>query len=284
MLSIGYDKVDKEETIEVARQLSDFPTKFLNYKDKGYTAELIGNETINNTLTYKIKLTRKHASDNEEAEVQIYYFDVNNYYPIKKEYKDENDYQVIEYRDYKLTNGIAMHFTDDRDWLKYSFEKIEVNSDTDEGQFKFSSIDEETATHNFYKQLNKVENESFLAYHLAEDNEVKLNEADYAELLYGDMKNILVLNESMRTISDSPHDTSNTFNWLKFSGINKSDFLDSRFICKVNEATKNIKPVFTIYSFKSHDETTPYHSVKHFLSNEDSDDTICFKINPLTKE
>ena len=36
----------------------DFPDAFFNYKEKGYTIELLGKEDLEGTETFKIKLTK----------------------------------------------------------------------------------------------------------------------------------------------------------------------------------------------------------------------------------
>ena len=51
------EKSDEETTKMVVNELKQFPDPFLNYKEKGFTAELMGTETVDGTETFKVKLT-----------------------------------------------------------------------------------------------------------------------------------------------------------------------------------------------------------------------------------
>src|SRR5258708_1086255 len=54
------EKSDAESTENFKTNLgSDFPIPFIDFKEKGYKAELLGKETVEGTETYKIKLTKK---------------------------------------------------------------------------------------------------------------------------------------------------------------------------------------------------------------------------------
>ena len=53
------EEADAEATHNMKQQVMDFPDPFLDYKEKGYSVELIGDETIEGTETFKIKLTRQ---------------------------------------------------------------------------------------------------------------------------------------------------------------------------------------------------------------------------------
>ena len=58
MMTQKPEKSDQETTDNVKREMGDFPDPFLNYKDKGYIAELIGKEEIDGAECFKIKLTK----------------------------------------------------------------------------------------------------------------------------------------------------------------------------------------------------------------------------------
>ena len=51
------EKSDEESTNMVKNEMNEFPDPFLNYKEKGFTAELVGTETVDGSETFKIKLT-----------------------------------------------------------------------------------------------------------------------------------------------------------------------------------------------------------------------------------
>ncbi|HBR54493.1 MAG TPA: outer membrane lipoprotein-sorting protein [Flavobacteriaceae bacterium] len=65
----------------------DFPDPFLNYKDKGYTLELMGEEMAEGTEVYKIKVNKGTVmvDGKEENNVAFYYFDKENFVPIMSE-------------------------------------------------------------------------------------------------------------------------------------------------------------------------------------------------------
>ena len=78
------EKMDSEATANYKLSIQDFPDPFLNYKSKGYTAELIGTETVEGTETFKIKLEKKPKLVNgvETPNVEYYYFEKENMVPI----------------------------------------------------------------------------------------------------------------------------------------------------------------------------------------------------------
>lgn len=69
------EKMDNEMLQIQEQEAKDFPDALLNYEEKGYTAELVGSETIDGVDTYKVKLTKKPITvDGEEVENITYYF------------------------------------------------------------------------------------------------------------------------------------------------------------------------------------------------------------------
>lgn len=78
------EKMDAEASANMKSQIGDFPDPFLGYKEKGYTVQLEGKETIEGTETFKIKLTKKpvKVEGKDEENVLYYFFDVENYVPI----------------------------------------------------------------------------------------------------------------------------------------------------------------------------------------------------------
>ncbi len=75
--TMAAEKADTETAENMKRNVGDFPDVFLDYKDKGFEAELVGEETFEGSETYKIALTRKpQLVDGEEVpRVTYYYFD-----------------------------------------------------------------------------------------------------------------------------------------------------------------------------------------------------------------
>ena len=76
-MSMKAEKNDQEDVDNVRNELAEFPDPFLNYKEKGFTAELMGTESVEGSDVFKIKLTKKPMviDGNEVPNVSIYYFD-----------------------------------------------------------------------------------------------------------------------------------------------------------------------------------------------------------------
>ena len=56
-MSMKAEKSDQEDIDNIKNEMSEFPDAFLNYKDKGFTAELMGTETVDGSDAFNIKLT-----------------------------------------------------------------------------------------------------------------------------------------------------------------------------------------------------------------------------------
>ncbi|QIE58449.1 outer membrane lipoprotein-sorting protein [Rasiella rasia] len=86
-MTMSPEKSDAEATENMKKQSGDFPNPFYNYADRGYTVELMGNETKEGTETYKIKLTQTPVmvDGKEEANVSYHYFDTENMVIISSE-------------------------------------------------------------------------------------------------------------------------------------------------------------------------------------------------------
>jgi hypothetical protein len=67
-------KKGKDETDEAAKE--SFEDEFIDYATKGNKIELMGNEEIEGTKTFKVKLTRKSGED------RFYFFDAQTFLPI----------------------------------------------------------------------------------------------------------------------------------------------------------------------------------------------------------
>ena len=67
------EKNDNETTDIMKKQAKDFPSPFLNYKEKGFTVELLGNETMEGIDTYKVQLTQEPilVDGKEEPNVKL---------------------------------------------------------------------------------------------------------------------------------------------------------------------------------------------------------------------
>jgi len=86
-MTMAAEKSDAETTANTKLDMNDFPDQFLNYKEKGYTVELLGKETVEGTETFKIKVTKepKVVDGKEVPSVSFVYFDDENFVPIVQE-------------------------------------------------------------------------------------------------------------------------------------------------------------------------------------------------------
>jgi len=71
------EKATTEDLENHKKTLGDFPDALFNYKDRGYTVELIGKESFDGTEAFKIKLTKTPMMvDGAEVEnIEFYFFD-----------------------------------------------------------------------------------------------------------------------------------------------------------------------------------------------------------------
>ncbi len=152
------EKSDQEATDNMMLSKNDFPDSFLNYKEKNYTVELLGKETIDGTETFKIKLIKEPimVDGKEEEDVSFYFFDTENFVPIvvqseirtgqmKGQISESklSDYQEVDglYFPFSLTQGIK-----GQAGQGITIDKIEVNPEVDAKEFEFPEEEAETTT------------------------------------------------------------------------------------------------------------------------------------------
>ena len=148
-MSMKAEKNDQEDVDNIKNELAEFPDPFLNYKDKGFTVELMGTETVEGSDVFKIKLTKKPmVVDGEEVpNVSIYYFDSENFVPIMVHEEvmsgpgkgmimesKMSDYQEVEglYMPFSMTQGVK-----DQPGQPITITSIELNPTVDESEFEF---------------------------------------------------------------------------------------------------------------------------------------------------
>lgn len=109
-----------------------FDTDFIDYEQKGFTAEVLGEEKIGDRDTFKVELTKN-------VNKTIYYFDKETFFLLKEEKRDE----TILYSDYKKVGRLMMaHRLEgsspkkDGDYVMI-INKIELNKAFDDKTFKF---------------------------------------------------------------------------------------------------------------------------------------------------
>ena len=149
MMSQKPEKSDQETTDNLKLDNNDFPDSFMDYKSKGYTAELIGKETVDGTETFKVKLTKepKTIDGKKEDDITFYFFDTENYVPIAiqtevKEGPGKGMIMEITMSDYQEVEGLYFPFSQtqgikDQPSIPLIIDSIELNPIISENEFKF---------------------------------------------------------------------------------------------------------------------------------------------------
>jgi len=152
------EKSDEEAINMVKNEMNQFPDPFLNYKEKGFTAELMGTETVDGAETFKIKLTTTPniIEGKEVPSVSYYFFDNENFVPIQIQEEimegpgkgmvsevKMSDYQEAGnvYMPYSMTQGVK-----GQPGAPITMDSIEINPTVDDSEFAFP--EEETPEEN----------------------------------------------------------------------------------------------------------------------------------------
>ncbi len=148
-MTMKAEKSEAEATENFKLNTNDFPDSFIDYKEKGYTIELMGNEIIDGTETFKIKLVREPLTvdGNKEEDVSYYFFDMDNFVPIAvqseiKSGQAKGMTQEITMSDYQEVDGIYFAFAmtqgiKDGPSNPMTIESIELNPTIEDGFFTF---------------------------------------------------------------------------------------------------------------------------------------------------
>ncbi|QAR30977.1 hypothetical protein EQP59_06310 [Ornithobacterium rhinotracheale] len=138
-LSEGYDgknaytfNPEKNQNVPLANYTPDaFETDILHYEKKGFKADLLGKEKINNQEVFHIRLVKNTVKID-------YWFDAKNYNLVQS----EDDKEKIIYSDFKVFDGLKfathMHYEPKggHDYI-IIFNQIKPNAPINEKRFKF---------------------------------------------------------------------------------------------------------------------------------------------------
>lgn len=143
-MTMAAEKSDAETTANMKKQVQDFPSPFLNYKEKGFTAELMGKETMEGTETFKVKLTQKPimVDGAETPNISYYYFDTENYVPIATEAEIpsgpmKGQMSKSTMSDYQEVNGLFFPFDMGIQGQNLVVKEITLNPELDATMFAF---------------------------------------------------------------------------------------------------------------------------------------------------
>ena len=140
------EEMDSETSANILSEIADFPDPFLNYKEKGYTVEMLGKETKEGTECYKIKLTKKPKMvDGKKVDnVVFYYFETENYVPIMTETEMQEgpmkgQMSTSTLGDYQEVEGMYFPFTMNQGGQAMTVKKIEINPTVDAKAFEMKT-------------------------------------------------------------------------------------------------------------------------------------------------
>ncbi|NND15821.1 MAG: outer membrane lipoprotein-sorting protein [Eudoraea sp.] len=154
-MTMKAEKSDAEATANFKLNVNDFPDSFMDYKEKGYTAELVGTEEFDGAEAFKIKLVKEPVTvdGNEEEDVSYYYFDTENFVPIGMQSEIRSGQakgmtQEVKFSDYQEVDGLYFAFSiaqglKDGQSNPITITSIELNPEVDDAAFAYP---EEVAT------------------------------------------------------------------------------------------------------------------------------------------
>lgn len=135
-----------EGQLKLIRDQADFDGPLIDYKKKGHKVEFLGEDEIEGTPTYKLKLTKKSSS------VEYYHFDKEYFIIVARMEKFEFQGSEMEtsqfYSDYKAVGGqLFPHAVETKRGSvgggTVTFERIEVNPTLGDERFTMPQVKQE---------------------------------------------------------------------------------------------------------------------------------------------
>lgn len=142
-----------EEQLKGFKDQADMDGKLYNWKDKGYTVELVGTDDMEGTEVYKIKLTEKPDKEGEEGDVTFFFIDSDSFVILKTSAKrtiQGNEMEAETFQsNYKQVDGIAMAFSTEtkiggNSISQITVEDVKFNEDIDDNVFDRPAKKEDT--------------------------------------------------------------------------------------------------------------------------------------------
>jgi hypothetical protein len=143
MMTMLPEKSDTETTEMMKTNNQDFPSPFLNYKEKGYTVEYLGKEIKEGEETDKIKLTQKPVmvDGKEEQTVSFYYFGEDGVPIIVETTMNsgpaKGQMSTSGYSDYQEVDGLYFPFSISQGGQPIVMKEIILNPEVDAALFAF---------------------------------------------------------------------------------------------------------------------------------------------------
>jgi len=132
-----------EEQIDRMKIQADYDGLFYNYKEKGYTIELLSNEKVDDIDTYVLKLTRPNG------DIITSYIDAENYVLLKSKSKMkiqgvDTETEMI-FSNYKYVNEILNPFSmetkmNGQTVMQMTFDEISYDTDMPDSMFVMPKV------------------------------------------------------------------------------------------------------------------------------------------------
>jgi len=142
MMAQAVEEMPADETKMILEEFKDFPNPFINYKDKGYSVELMGTETQEGTECFKIKLTKKpHTIKGEVVpNISFYYFEADTFVPILTEAEvptgpAKGQLMKTPLSDYQEVDGLYFPFSTQVQGMTMTFTSITLNPEVVDADF-----------------------------------------------------------------------------------------------------------------------------------------------------
>jgi len=143
------EEMTGDDLKDIVEQADLIEGPLFNWKEKGHTVELIGEDTVEGTPAWKLKLTRKNG------DVSTIWLDREAYVQIKSEGKRKRGDQEVEFEtsmgDYKEVGGLVFpHSIQSKpkgapQGANISIESIELNPTLDDGVFAMPKVEKKPA-------------------------------------------------------------------------------------------------------------------------------------------
>ena len=138
------EKSEGEMTENFKKQSQDFPSPLFNYTEKGYTVELMENETIDGAETFKIKLTQKPimVDGKELPNISYHYFDADSFALIQSEAEIQQgpmtgQKSITKMSDYQEVDGLFFPFDMNMGGQSIKITSIVLNPEAEDKVFAF---------------------------------------------------------------------------------------------------------------------------------------------------
>lgn len=150
-MTMKAEKAQAEQTANMKLNINDFPDSLIDYEEKGYSAELMGTETVDGEDAFKIKLTKEPITveGQEKPNIEYYYFDAETMILVMTESEVnagpmKGQMQQVKMSDYQEVDGIYFPFSmtqsikgQPASASPVTINAIELNPTVDESVFAF---------------------------------------------------------------------------------------------------------------------------------------------------